>query len=123
MVSENDSAFDRGRIPAHHMWQVRESLETLVLMHQRNADRRKRLLWAGAPLELLSSRYRNSLDGLVNNNFLLLTNHYMSYDMWSRPYRFYELPCVDNIYEQFSSHRFYELTGFWPVQVQEICLI
>ena len=50
MVSENDSAFDRGRIPAHHMWQVRESLETLVLMHQRNADRRKRLLRAGAPL-------------------------------------------------------------------------
>jgi hypothetical protein len=28
---------------------------------------------------------------------------------------------VDNIYEQFSSHRFYELTGFWPVQVQEVC--
>jgi hypothetical protein len=33
----------------------------------------------------------------------------------------YDLPSVDNIYEQFSSHRFYELTGFWPVQVQEIC--
>jgi len=93
----------------------------LVQLQSDNGKRRKRMLEAGAPLELLSSRYHKSLNDMVTSNFVLLTNHYMSYDMWSRPYRVYDLPSVDNIYEQFSSHRFYELTGFWPVQVQEIC--
>ena len=121
MVSEHLSAFDRGRIPAHHMWQVRESLDMLVQLQTDDGKCRKRMLEAGAPLELLSCCYRKSLNDMVTSNFVLLTNHYMSYDMWSRPYRVYDLPSVDNIYEQFSSHRFYELTGFWPVQVQEIC--
>jgi len=121
MVLKQLAAFDRGRIPAHHMWQVRESLDILVQLQTDDGKCRKRMLEAGAPLEFLSSRYCNSLNDMVNSNFVLLTNHYISYDMWSRPYHLYDLPCVDNIYEQFSSHRFYELTGFWPVQVQEIC--
>ena len=120
MVSEHDSAFDRGRIPALHMWQVREGLEVLLQMHQHNAECRKHLLQAGAPLDLLSSHCWTSTQQTMDAYFVLLSNHYMSYDMWSRPRRFYELPAVENVFQQFSVHHFYELTSFWSVQVQEI---
>jgi hypothetical protein len=50
----------------------------------------------------------------------MISYHYMSYDSFSRPYKFYDLPKVRNPAEQFSSHGFYELTGFCPEQVSEI---
>jgi hypothetical protein len=70
MVSENDSAFDRGQIPAHHMWQVRKSLETLILVHQ-HEDRRKRLLQVSAPLQLLSSLFKTSTQQSLDSHFEL----------------------------------------------------
>jgi hypothetical protein len=85
MASEHLSAFERGRIPAHHMWQVRESFEMVVSIQNENEDCRKRLLEAGAPLELLSFRFDKSNDEVVDSYFQLLSNHFMSYDMWSRP--------------------------------------
>ncbi len=63
----------------------------------------------------------NANDELADSYFNLLSKHFMSYDMWSRPYRTYELPPIENVYQQFSSHCCYELTGFWPTQLQEIC--
>ncbi len=83
---EHLSAFDKGRIQAHHMSKVRESLEMFVKSRNDDGMRRKRMLEDGALPELLSSRYRNSFHGLVNGYFLLLTNHYM--------YCFYKLHCV-----------------------------
>ncbi len=47
MASEHLSAFERGRIPAHHMWQVRESFEMIVSVQNENEDSRKRMLEAG----------------------------------------------------------------------------
>jgi hypothetical protein len=44
----------------------------------------------------------------------------MSYDSFSRPYKFYESPKVDSHHIQFSSYGYYELTGFWLEQVVEI---
>jgi hypothetical protein len=75
----------------------------------------------GAPLELISFHGDNANEELADSYFNLLSNHFMSYDMWSRPYCTYELPPIENVYQQFSSHRCYELTGFWPTQLQEIC--
>jgi len=54
MASDHLSAFERGRIPTHHMWQIRESLEMVVSFQNEDKTRRKRLLEAGAPLELIS---------------------------------------------------------------------
>jgi hypothetical protein len=50
----------------------------------------------------------------------MISNHYMLYGCFSRPYKFYDLPKVRKPTAQFSSHGFYELTGFWPEQVSEI---
>jgi hypothetical protein len=44
----------------------------------------------------------------------------MSYDKFSHPYKFYELPKVISPHTKFSSHAYYELTGFWPEQVTGI---
>jgi hypothetical protein len=48
-----------------------------------NKDCRKHLLTAGASLELPSFHADKLNDELVDSYFLLLSNHFMSYNMWS----------------------------------------
>jgi hypothetical protein len=43
----------------------------------------------------------------------------MSYDGFSRPYKMYELPQEDSLHTQFSSHGYFEMTRFWPEQLEE----
>jgi hypothetical protein len=50
----------------------------------------------------------------------MICDHYMSYDRFSRPYKFYELSQVENPHTQFSSHAYYEMTWFWLEQLVEI---
>jgi hypothetical protein len=122
MVSEELSAFARGRIPAH------EFCETMMVSFL--------LLQAKARLsrhQFLMSEYdlKTGLDSITQQSTLhvaaraytsMLSNHFMSYDCFSWPYKFYELPQVDSPHTQFSSHGYYELTGFWPEQLEEINL-
>ncbi len=42
----------------------------------------------------------------------MISYHYMSYDSFSCPHKFYDLPKERSPTDQFSSHNFYELTGF-----------
>jgi hypothetical protein len=63
------------------MLQVKASLETLVAIKQQDSDRRNHLLRAGAPFELLSYRFWSSTQQAIDQNFELLSNHYMSYDL------------------------------------------
>jgi len=98
MASEHMSAFERGRIPTQHMWQVQESLEMAVSVQNEDENCRKRLLEAAAPLELISFNGDKSNDEMADSFFHLLRNHFMPYDMWSRPYRTCELPPIENVY-------------------------
>lgn len=50
----------------------------------------------------------------------LLLNHYMSYDKISRAAPTFILPPIEHPTEQLTSLRFYQLTGFWPVQFEEV---
>jgi hypothetical protein len=84
-------------------------------------SQKMRLLQAGISLDFLGLDHSRSIQTLVESNFQMLSNHYMSYDKFSRPYHHYELPAVDDPSTQFTSHRFHELSGFWPEQVHEIC--
>jgi hypothetical protein len=59
----------------------------------------------------------------VDRHFELLSNHYMSYDMWSRPRRHTELPVIDNVFQQFSAHCFHELSGFWHFNYKKYAAI
>jgi hypothetical protein len=58
----------------------------------------------------------NFLPGIPFNE----SDHYVSYDKFSSPYKLYELPKVVSPHTQFSSHAYYELTRFWPEQVTGI---
>ena len=51
----------------------------------------------------------------------MISDHFMSYNKFSRPYIFYEQPRVDDPINHFSSHIYYQFTGFWPEQLNEIC--
>ncbi len=50
----------------------------------------------------------------------MISDHYMSEDRFSLPYKYYELPQVEKPHTQFSSHAYFEMTGFWPEQLVEI---
>jgi hypothetical protein len=93
MISEDDSTFTHGRIPAH---EFRESMNVSLLLLQAKSN---------------LSRHQAMILGSC---------YYMSYDCFSCPYKFYELPKVDSPHNHFSSHGYYGLTGFWPEKVAEI---
>jgi hypothetical protein len=63
---------------------------------------------------------QSSLPIAARAYMFMISDHYMSYDRFSRPYKLYELPKVDDPQTQFSSHGYYEMTGFWPEQVDMI---
>jgi hypothetical protein len=50
----------------------------------------------------------------------MLLDYYMSYDKVSRPFINFELPPVVVPQQQFSKHVYYQFTGFWPEQVEEV---
>lgn len=119
MISENDSALRRGRIPAHEMKEVMNV--SLMLLRAKANLLRHNIMMLNIGLDVLSfNTQQSSLPISARAYQDMISRHYMSYDSFSRPYKFYDLPKVRNPAEQFSSHGFYELTGFWPEQVSEI---
>jgi hypothetical protein len=120
MISEEDSAFTRGRIPAH---EFRESMNVslLLLRAKANLSRHRAMIFGiGFDAGLCFDTQQSALPMAARAYAQMISCHYMSYDCFSRPYKFYELPKVDSPHNQFSSHGYYELTGFWPEQVAEI---
>jgi hypothetical protein len=63
---------------------------------------------------------QSSLHMAVRSYMSMIQDHYMSYDQYSCPYKFYELPRVNFPHVQFSAHGYYEMAGFWPEQVDAI---
>ena len=60
-------------------------------------------------------------EGIAGKLSNFFSDHFMSYNKFSRPYIFYEQPRVDDPINHFSSHIYYQFTGFWPEQLNEIC--
>jgi hypothetical protein len=50
----------------------------------------------------------------------MLYYHQTSYDMVLRPTTLFREPPVVNPLQEYSSHRFYQLSGFWPDQLIEV---
>jgi hypothetical protein len=56
----------------------------------------------------------------------MISNHFMSYNKFSWQYIFYDYifydqPIIGDPTTQFSSAIYYQMTGFWPRQLDEIC--
>lgn len=109
------SAFDRGRIPAHALREVTETRSLLNEAMLRESGHRVRLIMLGVYLT------PPILIHIVMQFNQMLLDHYMSYDKVSRSFINFELPPVQVPQQQFSKHVHYQLTGFWPEQVEEIC--
>ena len=61
-------------------------------------------------------RHRQMLSDLMNMFYF----HQTSYDMVLRPTTLFREPPVVNPLQECSSHRFYQLCGFWPDQFTEV---
>ncbi len=97
------------------------SLEMLLRQQNNETNKRLRLMETGVSFDFLGLQHSRNIRGLVDSNYEMLSNHDMSYDKWRRLYHQYELPVVEDPSAQFTSLRFYELRGFWPEQLHEIC--
>ncbi len=114
MVSEFDSAFDRGCIPAHL---VREMMETrLTLLLDKACDSSHRYLM----VELGLFPQQTTAHIAVSTFNQMICEHNMSYHKFSRPYVNYQLPPVVTPDAQFSKYIYFQTSGFWPEQCQEI---
>jgi hypothetical protein len=116
-VSEQDSAFDRGRIPAHEVRAAMEASTTLLEANVRVGRHHARLMMFGCDVTMQQS----TLHVAARSYMEMISNHFMSYNKFSRPYVFFEQPRVDDPTAHFSSHIYYQFTGFWPEQMEEIC--
>ena len=116
MVSEFHSAYDRGRLPAH---EVKLAMETSLLLLQAKARAGSHRFVA---LQLGFFPDQATGSPVASRSYCnMISEHYMSYDRFSRPFVNYELPKVFTPSHQFSKYMYYMMTGFWPEQVQEIC--
>ncbi len=94
MVLEDESAFTRGRIPAH---ELKITLETSIVLLQAKANQsRNQARMFEMELDCESDVFlqQSSLHMAVRSYMSMIQDHYMSYDQYSRPYKFYELPRV-----------------------------
>jgi len=117
MVSEDDCAFSRGRIPAHEVRGVLDTSLTLLLAKAQAGQHRARLLSYGCDL----STQQSTIHFTSRCYSEMISNHFMSYNKFSRPYIFYDQPRIDDPTTQFTSAVYYQMTGFWPQQLEEIC--
>jgi hypothetical protein len=120
MVSEGLSAFTRGRIPAHEFHET--MMVSFILLQAKARLSRHQFLMSEYDLKTgLDSITQQSMLHVAARAYIsMISDHFMSYDHFSRPCKLYELPQVDSPHTQFSSHGYFELTGFWPEQLKEI---
>ncbi len=84
----------------------RQLIDLLAVMLQSNASRNRH-----------RSRHR-----MINSSlFMVMHNHYTSYDMVMRLMVLFRNPPMANPMEELTSYNFYHYYGFWPDQFIEIC--
>jgi hypothetical protein len=103
MVSEHQSAFDRGHVPAH---EVRLVLELHLLLIQAKTCESRHCLVSF------------QLDFFRDQSLLHLVSHCYN-DIIYPYYMSYELPKVISPFLQFSKYMLYWMSGFWLEQVLE----
>lgn len=107
MILESDSALSHGRIPTHEI-QESMKLSLLLLKAKANLSRhRVRMLSIGFDTGLWLNTQQSALPRAARAYREMISYHFMSYDSFSRPYKFYELPKVHSPHHQFSSHGYY----------------
>lgn len=114
MVSEHNSAFDRGHVPAH---EIRQEMETSLMLLLAKARAGRHQLVA---FQLGFYTEKENLHVAARSYTDMITKHYMSYDRFSCLYVNYELPKVVSPSEQFTKYMYYQMVGFWSDQVVEI---
>jgi hypothetical protein len=117
MASEEDSAFSRGRIPAHEVGAVMEMSSILLKAKTGAARHCAHLIFYGCDPDVQQS----TVHIVCRSDMEMIRNHFMSYNKFSRPYIFFDQPRVDDPTIHFSSFIYCQFTGFWPEQIEEIC--
>ncbi len=90
----------------------------MVKSKLRVSKHRRQLVSCNAPALLLAKRCFISFSADMLQR--LLIQHYLSYDKLSRAAPTYLLPPIESPLLQLTSLRFYQLSGFWPVQFSEV---
>jgi hypothetical protein len=57
---------------------------------------------------------------MISSLFVVMHNHYTSYDMVVRPTVLFRDPPMANPIEELTPYHFYQNSGFWPDQFLEI---
>ncbi len=117
MVSEEDSAFSRGRIPAHEVRAVMETSSILLKAKAGAAKHHAHLILYGCDPYI----HQSNIHAACRCYMDMISHHFMSYNKFSRPYIFFDQPRVDDPTIHFSSSIYYQMTMFWPEQIEEIC--
>ena len=116
MVSEEDSAFSRGRIPAHEVRAVMETSSILLKAKAGAAKHHAHLILYGCDPYIHQSTVHVACRCYMD----MISNHFMSYNNFSRPYIFFDQPRVDDPTIHFSTSNYYQFTGFLPELIKEI---
>jgi hypothetical protein len=105
MVSEHNSAFDRGHVPAH---EIRQEMETslMLLLAKARAGRHQFVAFQ------LGFYTKGNLHVAACSHTDMISEYYMSYDRFSCPYVSYELPKVVSPSEQFTKFMYFQREAF-----------
>ena len=120
-VSENETALSRGRVPTYMRRQLNDLMAVLL---QSNSSRLRVatltfFLFDEDILVHLHRRRRRHRD-MILSLFMVMQNHYTSYDMVVWPTLLFRDPPIVNPIEELTPYRFYQNSGFWPDQFLEI---
>lgn len=113
-VSENETALSRGRVPTY----MRRQLNDLMAVLLRTNSSRLQVatltffLFDEDILVHLHRRRRRHRD-MISSLFMVMQNHYTSYDMVVRPTVLFRDPPIVNPIEELTPYRFYQNSGFW----------
>jgi hypothetical protein len=122
-VSQHESALSRGWLPSYLHRQVYYLL--CLLMNQRARQGRTITRMSSLSTRLVccftmqNSQCSNSR--LLSSLFNVIYHHIYSYDMNLRPTIIFPHLPLENPVEEFPAATFFQLTGFWPGQFEEIC--
>ena len=113
----NDTAWSRGRIPAHEV-----SLLKKIILHEREDEERlmatrSRYRKAGLPYKYWKCRENIALSTIQT----CLIKHCTSYDKVTRPAALHGRPPMTQPLQELTPYKFYYLVGFWPEQFRTIC--
>jgi hypothetical protein len=112
MIINNGSSFTPGRTRAH---EFKDILEVSLALRQVKATQSRneaRMFELDLDCESDFFHHQSSLPMADRTYMLMISDHDMSYDQYSRPYKFYEFPKVNSPHTQFSAHGYYETTDF-----------